>query len=337
MEYPIANLLKQDVETGKLNRRQILQALGVTGAAAFATIALPKNTLFAAGAAAEGKSFPVTTVNHLALGVADYARSRDWYVDLFNMRLVWDDGKQCAVEFGSKTAPNGLYIRPVTPGSGNSDKPGVGHIAFGVSDFMAKKAGMKAEMERRDLTNIRPDGEHGFIANDPAGYMLNPWVPLKDPAMYPGAGGTCDDASSAKCKDGFSAGAKNLSAAPKPSGKGFTALYYSYVVLNVPQAQLAKEREFYSGMYGMKVIYEKMDGPSPEVFLKFGQNTLYLRKTANPNDKPYCNQYAFAVENYDQVKVKAELERRGLKPQPDAKTGWIVKDPDGLSIGIAGS
>ena len=198
------------------------------------------------------------------------------------MRVVWDDGKQCAVDFGSTTAPNGLYIRPITPGSGNSNRPGVGHIAFGISNFMAKKAGMKAEMERRGLTNIRPDGEHGFIANDPAGYMLNPWVPLKDPAMYPGAGGTCDDAASAKCKDGYASGLKNLASVHKASGKGFTALYYSNVVLNVPEAEIAKEREFYSGMYGMKVTYEKKDGPNPEVFIQFGQNTLILGKVGQP-------------------------------------------------------
>ena len=178
MQYKSASLLK-DFETGRIGRRQLIQALGWSNTPGFRDRALPKSLLLAASAPAEGASFPVTTVNHLALGVADYAKSRDWYVDLFGMRVVWDDGKQCAVEFGSKTAPNGLYIRPITPGSGNSNRPGVGHIAFGTSNFVAKKAGMKSEMERRALTNIRPDGEHGFIANDPAGYMLNPWVPLK--------------------------------------------------------------------------------------------------------------------------------------------------------------
>jgi hypothetical protein len=44
---------------------------------------------------------------------------------------------------------------------------------------------MKADMKRRGLANIRPDGERGWICNDPAGYMLNTWVPEKDPAMFP--------------------------------------------------------------------------------------------------------------------------------------------------------
>ena len=117
---------------------------------------------------------------------------------------------------------------------------------------------------------------------------------------------------------------KNLASVPKASGKGFTALYFANVVLNVPEADIVKERDFYSGMYGMKVTYEKKDGPNPEVYLQFGQNTLILRKSVNPADKPLCQQYAFAVQNYDQAKAKAEFERRVLKPEPARKSGWTV-------------
>src|ERR1700736_4698991 len=96
---------------------------------------------FAARVEQSGTAFPVTTVNHLALAVADYARSRDFYVDLFGMRVAWDDGKGCALEFGSVTAPNGIYIRPFAkPG----DKAGVRQFAFGIPTFMAHKAAMKA-------------------------------------------------------------------------------------------------------------------------------------------------------------------------------------------------
>lgn len=319
----------------KMDRRQVLQALGMTATAALTANAAPESVFAFARSAAQKAAagrrvFPVTTVNHLSCAVADYAKSRDFYVDLFGMRLVWDDGKGCALEFGSLTSPNGMYIRSVSkPG----DKPTVNHIAYGIKDFMSYKTDMKAELERRKLTNIRPDSEVGWICNDPTGYMLNV-VPEKDKAMFPGAAAPCDVAASKKCTDAAAEGLKNLNAPPKPSGKGFKAIAYSYVVLNVAQNEIPKEMEFYREMFGMKLVYYK-PAENPEAFLRFGQNTLYLRPTANPDDKPYCNQFAFVIENYDRAKVKAELERRGLNPKPDSKLAWAVSDPDGFQIEVA--
>ncbi len=321
-------------ESIRIDRRQIIRSVGLAAATAFAASALPREaaTVLAGAIPDEGKSFPVVTINHLSLATTDYVKSRDWYVDLFGMRVVWDNGKMCALEFGSENEPNGMYITQI---SNPNAKPGVGHFAFGTANFAEQKAAMKAEMERRSLANIRPDGSIGWSALDPAGYMLNTWVPIKDKAMYPGAASPCEDATSDACKAGWESGLKNLSSMPKANSRSFKATSYSHVVLNVPEADIPKEREFYSGMYGMKVIYDK-PAPDPEVFLRFGRNTLYLRKTANPGDKPYCNHFAFVVENYDQAKVEAELKRRGFDPKPDSKLAWTIADPDGMRVEVAG-
>jgi catechol 2,3-dioxygenase-like lactoylglutathione lyase family enzyme len=329
--------LLMDVEGGRIDRRRLLQALGLSAAGAFAAGALPKAAAaFAAGAAqdgaAAGKSFPVTTVNHLALATASYAKSRDFYVDLFGMRVAWDDGTKCGLEFGSMTSPNGMYITQLAkPG----DKPTVSHFAFGIPNFASQRAAMKAELDRRGVKNARADGEVGWSGNDPAGYALNIWVPEKDKAMFPGAANVCDEAASEKCKGAYAAGLKNLAAVPKPSGKGFKATSFSHMVLNVPEADMRAERDFYRDLLGMKVIYEQ-PAPNPQIFLRFGRNTLYLRKTANPGDKPYCNHFAFVVDNYDQAKVEAELKRRGLDPKPDSKLAWTITDPDGMRVEVAG-
>ena len=314
----------------------MLQALGLIATGAFGACVIPKAAAaFVANAAqgttGGGKVFPVTTVNHLALSSKNYARSRDFYVDLFDMRVAWDDGNQCALEFGSLTSPNGMYIRPLRP----AEKPAVGHMAFGIPNFMSQKAAMRAELERRGARNIRPDGEVGWSCDDPAGYPLNVWVPEKDKAMFPGAAGPCAVAASEKCLAAWKAGQKNLHAAPKPSGKGFQATAYSFVVLNVPD--VSKERDFYRDLLGMKVIYDAPEGPRGQSFLRFGQNTLCLRKTLNPTDKPYCNQFGLTVENYDQSAVESELKRRGLKPRPDSKLSWLAMDPDGYQVGVSGT
>lgn len=327
----------KNLDEGKTDRRQMLQALGLIARGALAASALPKTAAafvlrVAQGAASGGNSFPVTTVNHLALSSNNYRKSRDFYVELFGMRVAWDDGFQCALEFGSLTSPNGMYIRPVgKPG----EKPTVGHFAFGIPNFMSQKAAMKAELERRGVKNVRPDGEVGWSCNDPAGYPLNIWVPEKDKAMFPGAAGPCAVAASEKCIAASERGQKNLNTAPKLSGKGFHASAYSFIVLNVPD--VSKERDFYRDLLGMKVIYDKPEGPGAECFLKFGQNTLQLRKMSNPAGKPYCNQFGLTIDNYDENAVEAELKRRGLKPKPDSKLSWSVLDPDGFQIGVSGN
>jgi len=324
----------RDSENGKIDRRQVLQRLGLVAAGAFASNAFPRNLALASAAQSAGsggKAFPVTTVNHLALSAASYAKSRDFYVELFGMRVAWDDGKQCALEFGSLTSPNGMYIRPTRPG----EKPTVGHMAFGIPNFVSQKAAMKAEMVRRGVRNIRPDGEDGWSCDDAAGYLLNIWVPEKDKAMFPGAAAPCEIAASEKCVAAWEAGEKNLRAAPKPSGKGFQATSYSFIVLNVPD--VSKERDFYRDLLGMQVIYDKPEGPSGACFLKFGQNTLWLRKTANPAGKPYCNQFGLLVTNYDHDAVESELKRRGFNPKADSKLSWSFVDPDGYRIAVSGA
>ena len=53
-------------ETGQVDRRQLLQALGLGATGAFLAGALPDVAGSLAAQARGGKSFPVTTVNHLS-------------------------------------------------------------------------------------------------------------------------------------------------------------------------------------------------------------------------------------------------------------------------------
>src|SRR3974390_966256 len=110
MKNPLVKLIN-GFENGKFDRRRLLQTLGLAATAGFAASAVTKTaSAFAASAAqaapADVKAFPVANVNHLALSSADYAKSRDFYVDLFTMRVRWDDGKRAEVQFGSTTAPD---------------------------------------------------------------------------------------------------------------------------------------------------------------------------------------------------------------------------------------
>ncbi len=168
------NNFPMQIETfdrGKMDRRQLMQALGIAATGALAASVAPKNAAFAASAAqmgsAIGTGFKAVAYNHINYQVADYAKVRDFYVNLFGMKPVWDDGKQCSVEFGDP--PNAIYIRPLTRpldrpagagpnanwtaqmGQGNVD-----HLAFSIENFQLDP--VKAELqgpERPDGANLR--------------------------------------------------------------------------------------------------------------------------------------------------------------------------------------
>src|SRR6266481_4549624 len=104
------------LERGQIDRRKLMQLLGVAATAGIAASVAPRTATFAASAAqmtiAGGTGFKAVAYNHINYQVADYAKVRDFYIDLFGMKCVWDDGKQCSVEFGDP--PNAIYIRPLT-------------------------------------------------------------------------------------------------------------------------------------------------------------------------------------------------------------------------------
>ena len=314
-----------------VNRRQLLR-IGLTATAAFAAADVSDLVAFASAEA----PFKAVAYNHIDYRVPDYAKVRDFYVNLFGMKTVWDDGKQCSVEFGNP--PNAIYIRPLTQpldrpaGTGASanwteqmGQGNVGHLAVSIENFQLDA--VKAELDRRGL-KPQPDGPFAWSIFDPSGFLLQICATK---GVFPGQA-----APSAKESDGT----QHLDKIPGPDGKGFKAYAVSHCVLMVPDVDAV--RDFYTDLLGMKIIYyrpgnvpgvDRAEGPV--CFLRFGENTLYLRKSLHPQNKPYVAHFALAVENFDRAAVKAELERRGLKPEPDTKYAWTIRDPAGMRVEVA--
>src|SRR3990172_1447971 len=139
MEHIFAKLL-QDFEQGKMTRRQLIQSLALTATAASAARAAP-------AAAAEGKGFKAITINHVSYQVADYAKTRDFYADLFGMKVSEDDGKQCHLSVGDN-----IVIARTRP----SGTPRVDHIAYTIANWDKDKESVEAELKRRGL-QVRGD------------------------------------------------------------------------------------------------------------------------------------------------------------------------------------
>jgi catechol 2,3-dioxygenase-like lactoylglutathione lyase family enzyme len=151
MEQIIARLLN-DFEHGRMNRRQLIQSIAAAAAVAGA----------APAASAEGKGFKAVTVNHISYQVADYTKTRDFYVDLLGMKVSGDTGRQCNLSFGD------TFLLPRNARQG-STPPRVDHIAYTIESW--NQADVKAELVRRGL-EPREDTVNSFHVKDPDGFDL---------------------------------------------------------------------------------------------------------------------------------------------------------------------
>ena len=114
------------------------------------------------------------------------------------------------------------------------------------------------------------------------------------------------------------------------------ATYINHVSMQV--ADYRKTRDFYSGLFGMKV---EEDNGKTECTLAFGQNTIIARNAAGrPGGKPGVDHIAYTLANWDtDPKIKAamdaELKKRGLMVRV-TNNSFHVQDPDGLEVQMGG-
>jgi catechol 2,3-dioxygenase-like lactoylglutathione lyase family enzyme len=157
MEHIIAKLL-QNFEDGKMTRRQLIQSLALAATAASATGAVP-------AAAADKYLVKTTYLNHVGYQVADYAKSRDWYADLFGMKVVLDDGKKANLAVGESLL---IFHNRQSPST-----PIIDHICFTVADWDKDKnvrGAVAAELKRRGLEV--QSSANSLDIKDPDGYRI---------------------------------------------------------------------------------------------------------------------------------------------------------------------
>lgn len=325
MESITAGLAK-DVEDGKLNRRQLLQTLAVAVAGAS----------FPRGAAAQGASrFRATLVDHISYEVADYKRSRDWYVDVLGMTVQADNGKTNAyLRFGNTV----LIVR--NPRGPQSKPPTVDHIAYRIENWNTDK--VKAELERRGLKGDR-GGTVPPRLDVPAAPTNPNYISFH---IFDPDGLDVEIAGIAQPGDSQYKPAPALSL-PASSGKGLKAIFVNHISYSVNDYKVA--HNFYSNLLGMSVTND--DGK--QAYLRFGDSVVMVRhgSPAHP-DAPSgtIDHMAYHIENWNTERVLAELKSRGLKnprgealragtpadgPQPNY-VNCHVADPDGYDVEICG-
>ena len=164
----VVSILIGDFERGKISRRQLVKSLTISAGAA----AAGAGTATAATSPIVGKGFKAVELNHISYGVADYGRTRDFYVDLLGMKPYGDDGKSVMLSFG-----NSLLIVRKTRQPDN--KPYVDHISYTIANW--DKKAVEEELKRRGH-DPRPDTDFSFHIKDPDGFDLQ--IEGDDVAQY---------------------------------------------------------------------------------------------------------------------------------------------------------
>ena len=114
------------------------------------------------------------------------------------------------------------------------------------------------------------------------------------------------------------------------------AININHVSMQV--ADYKKTRDFYSGLFGMKVTED--DGKTMST-LTFGDNSIIARNAnSRPGAKIGVDHIAYTLANWDTDRkvrpaVEAELKRRGLNIRT-TEGGFHVQDPDGFEVQMGG-
>jgi len=156
MERFIAGLV-ESLDSGSLDRREFCQAVALAAA------------VYGAGDAAQAQAqrgFKIIGINHMSYTCPDYAKARDWYTSVLNMKNenTRDDGKRANLMFGPEPGKGGSFLVARTPGnvaSGSAGvKPGaeavIDHVCYTVPNW--DEARVRATLKAKGLDVTGRDG-----------------------------------------------------------------------------------------------------------------------------------------------------------------------------------
>jgi catechol 2,3-dioxygenase-like lactoylglutathione lyase family enzyme len=201
MEQIITKLLR-DFEDGFLNRRQLIQSLGLAFTAALGGASA--QTPAGKPAGTPDSPFKTIELDHISFQVNDYRVTRDFYAELMGMEVKNDNGKtQCELYFGSSMLLARNHFRPrggegagstppaAAPPQAGSRPPStalVDHLAYRIYNWDTDQ--VREELMRRKLLteSAKPDtgggipGYSSFHVSDPDGFNLqiSGWAGPKD-------------------------------------------------------------------------------------------------------------------------------------------------------------
>jgi catechol 2,3-dioxygenase-like lactoylglutathione lyase family enzyme len=316
----------QDLDNGEIDRRQLIQALGLTAGAAFVAGSVayaqesnvPRMKWLKSSYPRSGP-FKTLSVGHISYSVPDYKKARAWYIDLLGMQSVFDNGTTSALRFGIPW--NHIYLGQ--NGDPNA-KAAIGHMAYSIEKF--RLDAVEAELKARGLVALY-DGPEMIHTDDPEGYRLQPSSLV---AVFPG-GGSAQAVDDLKQEDGLKA---ELRAVPRPTYRAFTASCMNHISHNC--VDYGKVRDYYVDVWGMRKVSDDGNVAVVEFGGEFGDppQQVWLRGGLKSGETQYVDHVGYSIEDFDSSRVEAELTRRGLNPKRAGANAWAISDVAGFPIQI---
>ncbi len=128
---------------------------------------------------------------------------------------------------------------------------------------------------------------------------------------------------------------------------GFKTLNLDHI--NYVVTDYTKSRDFYAGLMGMTVANDDGKGSAEVHFgdargVGVRDRTMMSLHNVQPSQRTGVDHIAYKIDNWDTDRVKAELDRRGLKARlaqggaldTPNYVSFMVQDPDGLGVQISG-
>jgi len=156
MERFIADLV-QGLDNGKIDRREFCKSVALAAA------------VHGAGDAAQAqvqRGFKIIGINHMSYTCPDYAKARDWYASILNMKseAMRDDGKRANLMFGPESGKGGSFLVARSPSSVASGSAGakqgaeavIDHICYTIPNW--DEARVRATLKAKGLDVTGRDG-----------------------------------------------------------------------------------------------------------------------------------------------------------------------------------
>jgi catechol 2,3-dioxygenase-like lactoylglutathione lyase family enzyme len=252
--------------------------------------------------------FKATAINHLSYGVSveNYEETRDWYMDIFGMECVYDDGDQASVACGKPRRE--IYIR-------KRDKaPFMDHWAISIADFNAED--VQQTLLKWGIEGVGWDGDFAWHATDDNGFLTQICA---EAGVFPGAA----------CR-GWNTDGKIPSGdkASRPGKSGWKATGMNHILYGVPDYK--RTRDFYIDLFGMRVVFE--DGI--KCALNFGSNPEDSIYIVRRDDGPVIDHIAISIADFDLQKTEEVINKLGLEYSADGDSAWTLTDPNGYRVQV---
>ena len=241
-------------------------------------------------------------LDHITFQMPDYQTEAAFYTALMGWKLRSDDGKQAVLDIGHW----GSAVFEQAPGQ----RPAVvKNFCFVIEPWNAKT--VQAELEKRGLTPVRENDGQGFESfhvKDPDGWNLQ---------ISNGNG-------LAKARN--TPATAQLSAPAPFEATGWETVWLDHLSFKVTNYK--ESASFYSNLLGWKETYD--EGSQHELMI--GDVGDVIVRGGNPNDPNFgkggiararsaqVDHISFGISHWDTDRVKAALEKRGLRAEIDTST-----------------